>query len=79
MSENTNGAILGYEIEYREIGATATMHKKTVNARKTFLKLTGLKYYTSYEVTIKAFNRIGVGPATLPIQQITMESGNENF
>lgn len=51
------------------------MHRKTLKAHKTSVKLIGLKYYTSYEITVKAFNKVGVGPATLPIQQITTESG----
>jgi hypothetical protein len=73
--ENANGALSGYEIEYRETGGLSAVQRKTVKAPKTSVRLTGLKYYTSYEVTVKAFNKVGMGPATLPIQQITMESG----
>lgn len=75
MNENTNGVILGYEVEYHEVGSSSEVQRKTVKAHKTSIKLSQLKYYTSYEVTVKAFNKVGVGPAALPIQQITMESG----
>lgn len=75
LEQDTNGAILGYEVEYREIGAPSNVHRKTVKAHKNSVELTALKYYTTYEITVKAFNRVGVGPATLPIQQITTESG----
>ncbi|XP_065220187.1 cell adhesion molecule Dscam2-like isoform X2 [Planococcus citri] len=74
LDEDTNGAVLGYEVEYREIGSPSTTHRKTVKAHKNSVELAGLKYYTTYEITVKAFNRVGVGPATLPIQQITTES-----
>ena len=75
LDEDTNGAILGYEVEYRIMGTSSSLHRKTVKAHKNSVELTGLKYYTTYEITVKAFNRVGVGPATLPIQQITTESG----
>lgn len=48
-------------------GAGAALRQEVV--------LLGLESFTRYEVTVRAFNEVGAGPASLPTTSTTMEGG----
>lgn len=75
-----NGDLLGYQIIYRDISNTAdtlaqTRVKSIQSKHKTDYVLNKLKYYTKYEITVRAFNQIGVGPPSSPQFVNTLEGG----
>ncbi|XP_069681715.1 cell adhesion molecule Dscam1-like isoform X3 [Periplaneta americana] len=75
----SNGEILGYQVGYREIPAgnapaTAPQQLRTVRGRRLEVTLTSLRQYTRYEVTVRAFNQVGSGPAS-PAQTVTTLEG----
>lgn len=42
------------------------------------MQLTGLRKFTKYDISIRAFNSIASGPASTPIVGTTQEGGNKN-
>ncbi|KAI5745326.1 hypothetical protein M8J76_010108 [Diaphorina citri] len=77
-----NGDLVGYQIIYRDISNTDTGSQtrvKTIQSKhKTDYVLTKLKYYTKYEVTVRAFNQIGAGPTSSPQFVNTLEGVPED-
>lgn len=74
-SLSSHGEILGYQITYREV-TSGNPEVRTVRGRqKQEIALTGLRYYTRYEVAVRAFNQVGPGPASTPQLATTMEGG----
>lgn len=41
--------------------------------------LSGLKQFTRYEVTVRAFNQVGPGPSSDPVIASTIEGGRRNL
>lgn len=39
--------------------------------------ITGLRQFTRYKVTVKAFNRASAGPPSIPIMALTREGGTD--
>lgn len=73
--ESWNGELLGYIVTWNE-------HGKTMNSSKTLtvkgwattkLQLTGLRKFTRYDITVKAFNSISAGPPSPTVIGITKE------
>lgn len=75
----SNGEILGYQVGYREASgnsapSTAAQQVRTVRGRRLEVTLTSLRHFTRYEVTVRAFNQVGSGPAS-PTQSVTTLEG----
>lgn len=76
----SNGEILGYQVGYREapgssVPSTAPQQVRTVRGHRFEVTLTSLRQFTRYEVTVRAFNQVGSGPAS-PTQSVaTLEGG----
>lgn len=52
----------------------------TVNGwATTKVQLTGLRKFTKYDISIRAFNSIASGPASVPIVGTTQEGGAINI
>ncbi|GLH10491.1 Protein sidekick [Gryllus bimaculatus] len=79
----SNGDILGYQVGYREdspIGQQQQQQVRTVRGRHRLeVTLTGLHHYTRYEITVRAFNQVGAGPASPPQIVTTLEGGLINL
>lgn len=73
----SNGEILGYQVGFREKSAVAPPQQtRTVRGRHRLeVTLPGLRHFTGYEVTVRAFNQIGAGPASALLLVTTLEGG----
>ena len=60
-SEDGGAAITGYEVQYRESGATAWTNAGHSGLRQPAV-ITGLRFNTSYELRVRARNANGAGP-----------------
>lgn len=79
--ESCNGDLLGYIVTWSEHSASTSgvnqSKSLTVNGwATTKVQLTGLRKFTKYDITIKAFNSIAAGPASTTIVGTTQEGGN---
>ncbi|XP_067002094.2 cell adhesion molecule Dscam1 [Anabrus simplex] len=69
----SNGEILGYQVGYREV-PNGQQQVRTVRGRHRLeSSISGLRQYTRYEVTVRAFNQVGSGPASPPQLITTLE------
>ncbi|XP_044594739.1 Down syndrome cell adhesion molecule-like protein Dscam2 [Cotesia glomerata] len=76
--ESCNGDLLGYIVTWSEhSSATSGVNQSkslTVNGwATTKVQLTGLRKFTKYDISIKAFNSIAAGPASQTIVGTTQE------
>ncbi|KAF4525975.1 hypothetical protein B566_EDAN000766, partial [Ephemera danica] len=62
----SHGEILGYQVAYREVGGSETTQQtRRVRGRNRLdVSLTGLRQFTRYQLTVRAFNRVGAGSST---------------
>ncbi|XP_054278015.1 cell adhesion molecule Dscam2-like [Macrosteles quadrilineatus] len=73
-SSSSHGEVVGYQVTYKEVTSGGAPEVRTVRGRQKYeMVLTGLKHYTRYEVTVRAFNQVGPGPASTPQLATTME------
>lgn len=84
--ESCNGDLLGYIVTWSEHSSSTSgvnqSKSLTVNGwATTKVQLTGLRKFTKYDISIRAFNSIASGPASVPIVGTTQEGGaiNINF
>ena len=71
----SHGEILGYQVTYREV-TNGNPEVRTVRGRyKQEMVLSPLRHFSHYEVTVRAFNQVGPGPASTPQLATTMEGG----
>lgn len=77
MTSYVNGHILGYQVFYHDVnGNNVEPSVRTLRGRhKLEVSLTGLKQFTRYEVSVRAFNQVGSGPSSTPIMLSTLEGG----
>ncbi|XP_076279934.1 Down syndrome cell adhesion molecule 3 isoform X5 [Lasioglossum baleicum] len=76
--ESCNGDLLGYIVTWSEHSSSTSgvnqSKSLTVNGwTTTKVQLTGLRKFTKYDVSIRAFNSIASGPASVPIVGTTQE------
>lgn len=73
--ESWNGELIGYIVTWNEQG-------KHINSSKTLtvkgwattkLQLTGLRKFTRYDITVRAFNSISAGPPSATVVGVTKE------
>ncbi|GMA37689.1 fibronectin type III domain-containing protein [Demequina litorisediminis] len=62
VSATGGSPITGYQVKYRQVGASAWSTKNI--ERVTTYVLTGLKQAVNYDVSVAAVNAVGAGPAT---------------
>ena len=55
----THGTIQGYQVQYYEDGSPE--QAKTLRTVNTFIRIDGLKDYTSYCILVSAINEYGIG------------------
>uniref|UniRef100_A0A8C6E6Y3 Sidekick cell adhesion molecule 1 n=1 Tax=Moschus moschiferus TaxID=68415 RepID=A0A8C6E6Y3_MOSMO len=75
--ESLNGLLQGYRIYYRELeyeAAPATESKMPKMPSALRAELTDLKKYRRYEVVLTAYNVIGEGPASAPVEVFVGEA-----
>ncbi|XP_039276469.1 Down syndrome cell adhesion molecule-like protein Dscam2 [Nilaparvata lugens] len=65
--------ILGFQVSYREMTKGAPETRTVRGAHKHELQLTGLRSYARYELTVRAINQVGPGPASAPLVATTLE------
>ena len=77
LESHLNGKILGYQINLRESNAEGRQWRSWTQkeSEPRLLVLRKLHPFTRYEVTVRAFNRIGSGPASPRIIVLTLEGG----
>lgn len=76
-SLSSHGEILGYQVTYREV-TNGSPEVRTLRGRQKYeLALTSLRHYARYEVSVRAFNQVGPGPASTPQLATTMEGGKQ--
>ena len=68
-----NGPIIGYLLYYTNTTISDTVNINGGNNRQ--YNLTALTPYTSYTVTVMAFNNGGTGPASIEVTEQTREAG----
>ncbi|GAB6033413.1 Down syndrome cell adhesion molecule-like protein 1 [Chamberlinius hualienensis] len=75
-----NGDVSGYHVGYRMLNTSENFKFVTVEAggsrrssEDLSYKLSSLRKFTSYVVTVQAFNRMGKGPASLEVVATTEE------
>lgn len=78
--ESCNGDLLGYIVTWSEHSSSTSgvnqSKSLTVNGwATTKVQLTGLRKFTKYDISIRAFNSIASGPASVPIVGTTQEGG----
>ncbi|EFN71841.1 Down syndrome cell adhesion molecule [Camponotus floridanus] len=76
--ESCNGDLLGYIVTWSEHSSSTSgvnqSKSLTVNGwATTKVQLTGLRKFTKYDISIRAFNSIASGPASVPIVGTTQE------
>ncbi|CAG9760391.1 unnamed protein product [Ceutorhynchus assimilis] len=75
LRETWNGELLGYKVNWKEHhGPVNKTNVQTVNGWATNkLQLNNLKKFTTYDITISAFNSIDIGPSSSSIIGTTKE------
>lgn len=78
--ESCNGDLLGYIVTWSEHSSSTSgvnqSKSLTVNGwATTKVQLTGLRKFTKYDISIRAFNSIASGPVSIPIVGTTQEGG----
>ena len=78
--ESCNGDLLGYIVTWSEQSSSTSgvNQSKSLNVNgwaTNKVQLTGLRNFTKYDITIRAFNSIASGPASNPITGTTQEGG----
>uniref|UniRef100_A0ABD2XN24 Down syndrome cell adhesion molecule-like protein Dscam2 n=1 Tax=Trichogramma kaykai TaxID=54128 RepID=A0ABD2XN24_9HYME len=76
--ESCNGDLLGYIVTWSEQSSSTSgvNQSKSLNVNgwaTNKVQLTGLRNFTKYDITIRAFNSIASGPASSPITGTTQE------
>lgn len=72
---SSRGEVLGYQVTYREVSSGPPEVRTVRGHQKTEMTLSPLRHYTRYEVSVRAFNQVGPGPASTPQLATTMEGG----
>lgn len=75
---------MGYIVTWSEHSSSTSgvnqSKSLTVNGwATTKVQLTGLRKFTKYDISIRAFNSIASGPASVPIVGTTQEGGAINI
>ena len=77
--ENQNGEIVKYEVQYVPLETcSGSLVTRTVNIMDTSMlttTLTGLKEYVEYNISVRAYTRVGAGPYSDPVIERTAEDG----
>ncbi|XP_050422092.1 cell adhesion molecule Dscam2-like [Adelges cooleyi] len=69
-----NGQIIGYKVNYVDANEVSEINSKTtLGFDKCEFKITNLKPFTSYRISVKPFNRVGAGPDSDFIRITTLE------
>lgn len=70
-----NGELLGYRIFFVENNRNSNPRSRTVrNVDANRVTIYNLRSYTTYDISIKAFNQIGEGPSSPSLTVTTLES-----
>lgn len=73
--ESWNGELLGYIVSWNEQGKLSN-NTKTLTVKgwaTTKVQLTGLRKFTRYDIALRAFNSVSVGPQSPTVLGITKE------
>ncbi len=73
-----NGIILGYNVTYWRSGDNSNLNE-TLTTDKLEIEITGLECFTAYMVVVAAFNRIGFGVTSDPLEAWTDEKGKQEI
>ncbi|XP_039278210.1 Down syndrome cell adhesion molecule-like protein Dscam2 isoform X4 [Nilaparvata lugens] len=65
--------VLGYQVSFREVTRGAPQTRTVRGRLKQQLLLTGLRHFARYEITVRAFNQVGLGATSAPIVATTTE------
>lgn len=72
-----NGILLGYRVLYKTANKPMNGFRNvTVNSSLLNAEITGLEFFTKYELRVLAFTVIGDGNISDPVFCMTDESGN---
>ncbi|XP_017776462.1 PREDICTED: Down syndrome cell adhesion molecule-like protein Dscam2 isoform X2 [Nicrophorus vespilloides] len=74
--ESWNGDLLGYIVNWNIQGVTNNASSKTLTVKgwgTTKVQLTGLKKFTKYDINVRAFNSVSVGPLSPTVVGTTRE------
>ena len=73
-----NGIIVSYEVLYVPLetfsGSIGSM-MVTTSSMELSAELVGLEEYVNYEISVRAYTRVGAGPYSDPIINQTLEDG----
>lgn len=73
----TEGVVTGYKLTYTRVdNTTITGEELTCNLTA---ELRNLDKYTLYNISVQAYNKIGLGPVSEPVLGQTDEDGNYNL
>ncbi len=71
-----NGIITEYEVMYEpQMTFNDMLTTTTVNTTNMFITLTGLQEYVVYNISVRAYTRVGPGPYSVEIVRRTLEDG----
>ena len=71
-----NGIIIMYEVLYVPFETfDGAISADIVNTTDLFYLLESLQEYVSYNISVRAYTRIGSGPYSVPIDNQTLEAG----
>lgn len=81
-----NGPLLGYTVSWAESpdnddpssSSSALLPHKFATVKgsnSNRFTITGLRQFTRYKVTVRAFNRASAGPLSIPVMALTREGG----
>ena len=71
-----NGIITNYEVEFEPLDFPADIFIDTINTTNLSIVITDLEEFVNYNISVRAYTRVGPGPYSDPVTARTFEDGN---
>ncbi len=68
-----NGVITEYEVMYEPLMTFGVLNTTTIRTINLFTVLFGLEKYVEYNISVRAYTRVGPGPYSVGIIKITFD------
>ena len=68
-----NGMIIIYEVQFDPLQFTGMLMTEYMNTTDMLVVLTGLQEYVDYNISVRAYTRVGPGPFSEDVTERTFE------
>ena len=75
---DTDGRVLGYRVHYKRIGSSVKETVEIPGPNSSQTTVQGLEEFSTYEMSVVAYNLFGEGNASLVVNCTTVEDGEPN-